>query len=464
MTTEIRFEPTLFLFLGTSSGQIGWRLKDLLRQAYGDVPILRFLWVDADSTVDPYLASWFNPSERVELVGFNGDAVLANLNNFPALRAWWPRESRLKAGYVNRGAGQMRPIGRLALFRMYNDRNAGPAFIDRLRAATESIQQIDNIDATEQMSNEKIRYVVERGSVRVVLVSSSCGGTGSSLTFDLAYLCRHLLRDVNPTIIAITLLPSIIDKAIKNETPVQRERIRANTYAWFKECCYLIENPRWYVQYPEGAPVDVQAPPFDMTFVVELGNQAGNRLNSEDDIFNMIATATFLDTGSSIGGAIRGFNANVSVLLEEFQGRRRAFSSMAAASLVYPAQKVLVYCSARLGRAMLRDVSLAQPDMREVREHASAILGRLQVRDTQLLETMLNGHQVTSLNLPAIRKAGEVEDLRRLLALQEENDAKEREYLKTKITDQTAGLLAQVEKGLKAEITTLVWELGLRFG
>lgn len=463
MAREIRFEPTLFLFLGTSSGQIGWRLKDLLRRAYGDVPILRFLWVDADSTVDPYLASWFNPGERVELVGFNGDAVLANINNFPALRAWWPRESRLKAGYINRGAGQMRPIGRLALFRMYNDRNASPAFIDRLRQAVEAIQQIDNIDATEQMSNEKIRYVVERGSVWVVLVFSSCGGTGSSMAFDIAYLCRHLLRDLNPTIIAITLLPSIIDKAIKNETPVQRERIRANTYAWFKECSHLIENPRWYVQYPEGAPIDVQAPPFDMTFVLELGNQAGNRLNSEDDIFNMIASAIFLDTGSSIGGAIRGFNANVSVLLEEFQGRRRAYSSLAAASLVYPAQKTLNYCSARLGCSMLREVSLTQPDRREVREYTGMLLGRLRMRDTQALEILLNGDQVSGLNLSAIRKAGEVEDLRRLLALQEGNDLKEREYLKSKINERAAALLAEAETGLKQEILTLVLERGVRF-
>ena len=50
MATEIRFEPTLFLLLGTSSGQVGWRLKELLRRAYGDIPILRFLWVDADAT------------------------------------------------------------------------------------------------------------------------------------------------------------------------------------------------------------------------------------------------------------------------------------------------------------------------------------------------------------------------------------------------------------------------------
>ena len=463
MQTEIRFEPTLFLFLGTSSAQIGWRLKELLRQAYGDVPILRFLWVDADSTVDPYVSSWFLPVERAELTGFNGDAVLANINNFPTIRNWWPRESRLKAGFINRGAGQMRPVGRLALFCMFNDRNAGPAFIDKLRLACESIQQIENIDATERMSNDGMRFVVERGSVRVVILFSTCGGTGSSMTFDLAYLCRHLLREANPTVMSVALLPSIMDKAIKNETPTQRERIRANTYAWFKECNYLIENPHWNVAYPEGAPLSMQAPPFDMNFVVEIGNQAGNRLNSEDDIFNMIASAIFLDTGSSIGGAIRGFNANVSVLLEEFQGRRRSFSSMAAASLIYPVEKILGYASARLGQLMIRQACLANPDRKEVEETASALLGRLRLRDEQVLEDLLNGQQVGTLNVPAIRKSEAVEEIRRLLALQEESNGKDREYIKGRIVEKGADLLKQSQHALQEEIFGIVMERGARF-
>lgn len=463
MQTEIRFEPTLFVFLGTSSAQIGWRLKELIRKAYGDVPILRFLWVDADSTVDPNISSWFVPVERAELTGFNGDAVLANINNFPTIRNWWPRESRLKAGFINRGAGQMRPVGRLSLFRMFNDRNSGPAFIDKLRLACESIQQIENIDATERMTNDSLRFVVERGSVRVVILFSTCGGTGSSMTFDIAYLCRHLLREANPTVMSVALLPSIMDKAIKNETPTQRERIRANTYAWFKECNHLIEHPQWNVAYPEGAPLNIQAPPFDMNFVVEIGNQTGNRLNSEDDVFNMIASAIFLDTGSSIGGAIRGFNANVSVLLEEFKGRRRSFSSMAAASLVYPVEKILGYSSARLGKLLIRDACLSSPDRKEVEEAASALLGRLRFRDEHILEDLLNGQMVGSLNVPAIRKSEDVEEIRRLLALQEESNGKDREYIKNKISEKAVNLLNHSQRALKEEIFAIVMERGSSF-
>lgn len=463
METKIRFEPTLFFFLGTSSVQIGWRLKRLLHQAYGDVPILRFLWVDTDNTVDPVAARWFTDDERVELSGFNGDEVLANLQMFPAIRAWWPVDARLKPGFIRRGANQTRLFGRLSLFRMFNDRMTGPAFIDKLRAHLEALQQIVNFDATERMGRANLRYEVERNSVRIVIFYSTCGGTGSSMSFDLAYLCRSLLRNSNATIVSIALLPPIMDKAIKNETHTQWEKIRANTYAWFKEHEYLLQNPYWRVNYPEGAPVGIQALPFDLTFLVDLGNQAGDRLSSEDDIFSMVAQAVFLDTGSSISGAIRGFNANVSVLMEEFQGRQRAYSALAAASLIFPAEKILNYCCARLSQTLVREVILAEPDPKEVAEAASALLGRLQVRDAQLISELLEGRQISNLNTPAIRKATNVPAIHNLLVSQELEDTQERHRQAKQIGKRAAGLLEQAVIALQQEITTMVLEQGVRF-
>jgi len=463
MPVEIRFEPTLFLFLGTSPGEVGWRLKELLYQAYGEVPVLRFLWVDADITIEPRAARWFKPMERAELVGFNGAEVVANLDNYPAIKAWWPRESRLKPGFILRGANMIRLHGRLALFRMFNDRTAGPAFIDKLRAATDALQQIENIEKTEAMSTDRMRYIVERGSVRVVIVFSTCGGAGSAMAFDVAYLCRHLLRGSNPTIIGIALLPPVLDKAIKNETQTQREKIRANTYAWFKESGHLLENPYWHVEYPEGAPVTIQATPFDLHFVVDLGNQAGDRLNSADDVYTMVAQAIFLDTGSSIAGAIRGFNANVSVLLEEFKGKQRAYSSLAAASLIYPVEKILSYCSARLSQAMIRHGLLARPDPNQVAEATSALLGRLRLRDAQVLDALLADRRVPNLNAPAIRKAESVEAIRSLLATQETRDVQERQRQTERITATAESLLARSKAALREEVATLALKRGVPF-
>lgn len=463
MATVIHFQPTLFVFLGTSAGQVGWRLKNLLTSAYGDLPILRYLWVDTDRITDLRASEWFSdPNERVELSGFNGDVVLANVDSYPSIQAWWPDNTRLKPGYIQRGAKQIRLYGRLALFRMYDDRTSGPAFIDKLSSATSAMKEIENKTATEDMSTEEMQYKVDEGT-RVVIVFSTCGGTGSSMAFDLAYLCRHLLQGDQPTVIGMAVLPPVIDRAMKSGSQTQREKIRANTYAWFRENEHLVNNPHWHVKYPEGAAIDIPAPPFNQNFVLDVANQAGDRLNSEDDVYTLAAQAIFLDTGSSIGGAIRGFNANVQVLMEEYEGRQRIYSSLAAAALVYPTEKILNYCSARLGQEMIREGALAKPKSEEVEKTASALMGRLRLRDNQLMIDLLADRHVSDHNIPAIRKANTTEKIRGLLSSQESQNTEERARQIELVGDKAARLLQEDQEDLPIEIRSIALSQGARF-
>ena len=464
MVTEIHFEPTLFIFLGTSAGQIGWRLKSLLHKAYGDIAVHRFLWIDSDGTIDPTAAEWFDPlTERAELAGFDGDAVIASLDAYPHIKAFWPKNSQLKPGFIERGARQIRLYGRLSLFRMFNERSEGLAFIDKLKKSVESIQQINNADITESMSSGDKRYVVDRGSSRVVIVFSTCGGTGSSMAYDLAYLSRDLLKGNRPTIIGISMLPSVIDQAIKNETQTQREKIRANTYAWFKENDYLISNPHWNMTYPEGGPIDVYGPPFNLNFVVGISNQAGDRLNSADDIFTLIAQAVFLDTGSSIGGAISGFNVNVSVLGLKFQERFRSYSSIATAALIYPVDKILIYCGAQLSIKMIDDGFFADPKEDEVLDSAAALIGRLRLRDNQLLLDLLAERFISDSNVPAIRKASTVEKIRGLLTAQEADDNEGRSRQLEQISFTAESMLREDLIDLEREIAEITLKQGGAF-
>lgn len=463
MATEIRIEPTLYILLGTSSAQAGWRLKELLHAAYGDLPSIRFLWIDTDGAADPVLAEKFTSAERVILSGFNGDQVLANLSMYPTIRAWWPVGSRLKPGYIRRGANQVRLYGRLALFRMFNDRTGGPAFIDKLRDHLNALTRIESMNATERMENNTLRFVVERGSVRIVIVTSTCGGSGSAISWDVAYQCRHLLAGSNPTLVGVFFLPPVIDQAIKNETHTQWEKIRANAYAWFKEHNYLLDNPLWRVTYPEGAPITVHAPPFDLNFLVDLGNQAGDRLSSEDDVFSMTAQALFLQNGSSIASALNSFNTNVSVLMEEHAGRLRAYSSLAAASLIYPAAKIQRYCGARLAQDMIHQGLLGPTQSAQVSEAASALLGRLGLRDGALLATLLAERQISNLRAPAIRKAITPESACSLLDAQAAQDVQERSQQIKAITASAEKLLEETQRLLKQEISLLVRDHGVTF-
>ncbi|MEI7848979.1 MAG: tubulin-like doman-containing protein, partial [Chloroflexota bacterium] len=462
--TNVRFQPTLFVYIGTSAGQTAYRVKKLLNRAYGNVPVLRHLWVDIDSDIDPQAQPYFNSSERAELSGLNPAAVIKNIDNYPAIKEWWPDSTQLKAGMLAGGGSpqQMRLVGRLALFRMFNDRTRGMAFIDRLRAATEALFEIENIRATQAKSTDKIKYSVDQGC-RIVLVFSTSGGSGSSMSFDVAYLCRHLMAGKNPTVISISILPPVIDKAIQSETQTQKEKVRANTYAWFKEDNYLSENPFWNVQYPEGASVEVAAPPFDYRFVVDIENQAGYRLNSPDDVYNMIAQSIFLDTGSSIAGAMRGFTANVAALGEQFEGMRRSFSSLAAASLIYPKERLLEYCASRMGRSLLTDGLLGAADDHQVSVDAATLHSQLRLKDMDLLGDLLAETHIKMHYEPAINKADSVAGAMAQVDAQEGQNQAARRAETERLSKISAERLAVLLKGLNQEMSRLAATKGFTF-
>lgn len=464
LLTQVRFQPTLFVYLGTTSGQVGYRVKKLIQRAYGNVPVLRHLWVDIDTDIDPLAQPWFSTSERVELSGLNPAAVIKNIDNYPSIQEWWPDTTFLKAGMLAGGGApqQMRLVGRLALFRMFNDRTRGMSLIDRIKAATEALFEIENIRATEAKSNGKMRYSVESGC-RVIFIHSTSGGTGSSIVFDIAYLCRSLLNGKNPTVISVSILPPVIDKAIQSETQTQKEKVRANTYAWFKEDNYLSDNPYWNVQYPEGAPVEIAAPPFDYRFVVDIENQAGYRLNSPDDVYNMIAQSIFLDTGSSIAGAMRGFTANVAALGEHFEGMRRSFSSIAAASLIYPKERLLQYCASRLGQVLITDGLLGSPEEHQVSVDAATLLSQLRLRDMDLLADLLAESRIKMHYEPAIQKADSVAAAVTQVDAQESQNQSARRAESEKLSKISAERLAALDDGLDQELARLASTRGFIF-
>lgn len=464
MKAQIRFQPTLFIFVGTSAGQVGWRLKKLLREAYGEVPVLRFLWADIDTDISPLARPWFTSAERVELSGLNPAAVIKNIDNYPTIKEWWPESAGVKAGMLAGGGSpqQMRLIGRLALFRMFNDRTRGAALVDQLRGAADALFEIENIRATESKVSDRAVFAVEPGC-RVVIVFSTCGGTGSSMSFDLAYLCRYFLRGKNPTVIGVAVMPPVMDRAILSETITQQEKIRANAYAWFKEDNYLSENPYWGVTYPEGIPLEILAPPFNYRFIIDIENQANYRLNATDDVYTMIAQSLFMDTGSSVAGAMRGFTANVAALGDYFEGMRRSYSSLAAASLIFPKERLRSYCAARLGRSLLVGGLLGRPDEHPADVAASTLLAHLRLRDADLLNDLLEDAIIKMQLEPSIHKTDTVAAAVSQIDAQETQNAALRRAEVDLLGQRSSARVAAQKAGLDQEIAKIAATRGIAF-
>lgn len=390
---KVKLNPTLFVFLGTTSAEVGWRLKKLFTQAYGDIPILKYLFIDIDTGFNQEGREIIdNYTERVQLNGFDPNRIIEHIDNHPYIKAWWP-ENAPSAGFLTGSGGsprQMRLIGRLAFFSKFNDNTRGPSLYTKLTNSLNSLKEIQNLDQVHNLTYDNYEFDVENESIRVYIIFSPCGGTGSSMAFDVAYLCRHFLSGNHPQIIGVCLAPSIFDEEIKKANTAQRKMAMANAYAWFKEHHFLLEHPEWDVRYNADVHVKIEHQPFDNTYVVGIENQKGQRLNSMNDVANMISQAIFSSIGTNLGGRIDQHAQNAQQIAEYFQGKPCAYSSLAAATLIFPNERLSNYCARRHSERIILEGLLSKKDISETQILANYILTRNRISDKDLINSLLN--------------------------------------------------------------------------
>ena len=119
---------------------------------------------------------------------------------------------------MSEGAGQVRAISRLALNATIKNGNIQPLY-----KAIDDLFLKDGGDLKQ--------------ALRVVIVSSAAGGTGSGIAMIVGMLIREYLhkhyREKAAIIRGYLLLPGVMDTVIKTET--EKESLRRNGYATIKE-------------------------------------------------------------------------------------------------------------------------------------------------------------------------------------------------------------------------------------
>src|SRR5438270_8699980 len=101
----------------------------------------------------------------------------------------------------------MRAVGRMGFFYHFN------SIEKQLRRMVQTIMDVN----TREIAFERGFDVSGNGPI-VYLVFSLCGGTGSGLFLDVAYVLRQLLTfsDSPPTLVAVAMLPGPFLQAIKS--------------------------------------------------------------------------------------------------------------------------------------------------------------------------------------------------------------------------------------------------------
>lgn len=329
----VYFMPTIFIGCGGTGKGIVREVRRRIKSLYPDNPLYQFVVFDTD----PRYAEDFDSSEFYYLGNFDPALVVHPIAPDTVL-PWWQRGYIPAGGIIDDGARTIRMLGRLAVF--HNINLVCNAISTALRNALDYFQT---------------RFSIPSGqaSVYAYIISSISGGTGSGMYLDIAYLTQKLCEGSgvrSSHVVGVLGLPNIFENAL-NLSPGEREAIEANSYAALEELDYFMGTVRFRCNY--GAiEVNSSEPPFHTIYLFGASNSVGLMLNKRETVFAMIGSALQLAAASTISQSHAASYAYVEGR-EAHVADRAFYSSLAAASITFPADMVVQYCGLKLADEML---------------------------------------------------------------------------------------------------------------
>ena len=300
--------PTLFIGLGGSGKETLLRLHRLFYERHRQVglPISRYLWFDTDirdvnirgeqwDDIEP--AARFTPQESIDMrvEPQQLDELYRNREAHPHIFSWFPyaQVQPLGNNVIMSGAGQVRPLGRLALHMHAR------TVLDAIEQAGRTVQRADERNAAERMG-----FQVEH-ALEIIVVGSLGGGTGSGIFIDVGFMAKHCFP--NAMITGIFFLPGVFE-ASTDVSPGLKPFIKANGYAALMELDHHLapvigkapadeENAYATMTFRWTGDRDfrVAAPPFATVYLVDHAGEAGAPPNDYTEAFQMVAEFLLLD-------------------------------------------------------------------------------------------------------------------------------------------------------------------------
>ncbi len=371
----VKLRPTLFVALGGTGKEVVLRLRRrILQNEWGapgqgrrlrdiaEFPVASFLYFDTDTTEavqtdraqhsDPLArAVAFKDSERlqhaVDVVRY-----LRELDSYPHIRAWLPAGD-LSTIQTEKGAGQVRAISRLLFYDQF------ARFQHLVREQGNAV--LNNIGRQRQLAELGLDIEHE---LRVVVVASSAGGTGSGSFIDAGLAIRSM-RDPRPAQVdLVLLLPGGFRGA-------GLQRVNANSFTAMMELEHVMRpgsSPpyvdRWNSDGARPGPIV----PFNEAYLIDTTNVSRDQTSDVNHIYDMVADVLFEDFGSSeFSSRKRSISVNTAQYklvnylppLSERFGRQAlsyscAYSSFGQATIVTKGQAALEAASVAASRRMIQ--------------------------------------------------------------------------------------------------------------
>jgi hypothetical protein len=250
---------------------------------------------------------------------------------------WFPVNKILSRKTLTEGAGQVRAISRLAL-----ETSIRAGSMEPLHKAIDELFKLDT-EKTEQ-------------ALRVIIVSSLAGGTGSGLILPVSmyiknYLDTHFQQSA--TIIrGFFILPEVFFEVIHGQA--ERNNLNCNAYATLRELdAFLMKGdgtlPEKYkrlnLTFPRIGSRELEnyeVMPLDFAFLFDAQNIDGKKLNSFEEYLNHAASCIFAQSISPMNKRSSSSEDNVIRELVKSSGRNR-YAGAGSAILRYPFEDIKRY-------------------------------------------------------------------------------------------------------------------------
>lgn len=287
-----QLEPTLFLGVGRSAGRVLLRLRHRLKdrfQSLAAVPSFQMLLLDTDGKELLEVSQRQGGLEPQEMVALPLRRPQDYRDNSRSLLQWLSRRWLYNIPRSLKTEG-LRPLGRLALV------DHADEVTRRLQSAIETAVSDESVSRTEQIAGCPVRT----DTMRIVVIASISGGTGSGMVADLGYLARHLLARLG---LPDDNVYGVLTHAT-GRNPSAAELATVNAYATLIELNHFGRLGGSYPGEPAlHLPSRRDDPPFRDTYLIHLGD--GLNDDQFEEVVDQVAEYLYLDTATTAAQFLR---------------------------------------------------------------------------------------------------------------------------------------------------------------
>lgn len=331
--------PTLIIGIGGAGGEILLELSK--RTSFEEKKNIGFVVMDTD----------VNSLKKLRERGYSGEIIATSTNttvgyalskNTYARDNWFPINSVLNRKTLTEGAGQARAISRLAFDSLISSERIRPLY--------------DSIEKLHQIKGEELKQ-----SLRVMIVGSLAGGTGSGMLLYLGMHIRNYMKEYYSTD-AVDIRGFFLSAEIfKSNIEEQKElmTLMANSYATLKELnAFFMKADNLLtkkytslifdgLEYETKKIKEYNSLPYDFCFIYDYISMSNENLGQKSNYIVHAAKCIYALAISPINERSNSLEDNQIIPLVDSDGRNR-YCGAGESELVFPITDIVEYLTLKL--------------------------------------------------------------------------------------------------------------------